>query len=438
MRVEAPEPSSAVPTTGRSMIEVTAAATAWAVWVVAMAVAVVGAAYGSASLGTERRLLEQTFVSPFAGVVITASYGSVGLLLRLQRPQVVIGWLFLGIGVAAGLSNLSWNYVWLGAASGSGIGPLGALDVAWLANTLFTPLWIALLLWLLLLFPTGHPVDRSWRPAVRLVPLICGALMICLALTPGPILLYPIFANPAALGGAAGRLASIATLLVIVAMLGFGVAALWSMVVRYRKGDESARRQLKWLVWGASFTVVGGIILIVTSAQTFDPGSIAIDASWLVFALASISLPVAALIAIVRDGLYDIDRLIVRTFVFGALTAILAGLYAASIRLFNAMFVGLTGESSEMALVLTTLVLATTLTPLKKRLESVAEHQLGKAAAVTHPIDNGASSLASGGPAISVQELDRRIEAIARRVTLEVVAGSPPDHEATRPTSRSA
>src|SRR5262249_36656667 len=69
---------------------------------------------------------------------------------------------------------------------------------------------------------------------------------------------------------------------------------------------------------------------------------------------------------------YDIDRVISRTFVYGALTAILAGLYAASIKLFTSFFVDVTRQSSDTALVLTTLVLATTFTPIKGWLEGVA------------------------------------------------------------------
>jgi hypothetical protein len=64
--------------------------------------------------------------------------------------------------------------------------------------------------------------------------------------------------------------------------------------------------------------------------------------------------------------------LINRTFVFGALTAVLAGLYAAGIRLFQVLFVAITGQESDGALVLTTLILATTFTPIKSRLEGIA------------------------------------------------------------------
>jgi hypothetical protein len=207
---------------------------------------------------------------------------------------------------------------------------------------------------------------------------------------------------------------------------------MWSLRVRYRLADPAERRQLKWFAWGSVVTVVGGAVLVVGALVVTDPRSRIVDLSWVIFAVASTTLPIAAVIAILRDRLYDIDLLISRTFVFGFLTAILAGLYSALIRLFNALFVGMTGESNEFALVLTTLILATTFTPIKKRLEEVAERRLAparSASAETATAAETAQAVADApdpvAPAtVDLDELDRRIEAIARRVSLEVVAAA--------------
>jgi hypothetical protein len=194
---------------------------------------------------------------------------------------------------------------------------------------------------------------------------------------------------------------------------------LWGLAVRYRRSGPIERRQLKWFAWGSVLTLAGGGALVVGALAVEEPGSRLTDLSWVVFAAASITLPVAALIAILREGLYDIDEIIGRTFVFGVLTAILAGVYAASIRLFNALFIGLTGEKSELALVLTTLVLATTFTPIKSRLEHIAGKRLRSPQAAPTVEIGALSDLPAGDP-----ELDRRIESIARMVSREVLAGS--------------
>jgi hypothetical protein len=132
--------------------------------------------------------------------------------------------------------------------------------------------------------------------------------------------------------------------------------------------------------------------------------------------------------AILRYRLYDIDRVISRTFVYGALTAILAGLYAASIKLFTSFFVDVTRQSSDTALVLTTLVLATTFTPIKGRLEGVAAswfrpahpHQASGAPAGNEggSAERSGVAAASGAPS---DDLDARIAAIAETVARRIV-----------------
>jgi hypothetical protein len=89
--------------------------------------------------------------------------------------------------------------------------------------------------------------------------------------------------------------------------------------------------------------------------------------------LALAAFPVAAGIAILKYRLYDIDLLINRTLVYVPLTGILAGLYAASIALFQKLFVGITGEKSDAAIVITTLILASSFTPIKNSLQSTVD-----------------------------------------------------------------
>ena len=129
-----------------------------------------------------------------------------------------------------------------------------------------------------------------------------------------------------------------------------------------------------------------GIFVLVDTGLT--PGGQAQTLAWLLFSAAAIFVPVAAMIAILRHRLYEIDRIIGRTFVYGALTAILAGLYSAGIQLFTWFFKELTGQSSDGALVLTTLVLATTFTPIKRRLERIAAARLQEPAEVPVSINS--------------------------------------------------
>ena len=80
-------------------------------------------------------------------------------------------------------------------------------------------------------------------------------------------------------------------------------------------------------------------------------------------------LPIAVGIAILRYRLYDIDIVIQRTLVYVPLTALLAGIYAASIGISQRLFIAVTGNSSDGAIVLSTLILATTFTPIKNAIQ---------------------------------------------------------------------
>ncbi len=122
----------------------------------------------------------------------------------------------------------------------------------------------------------------------------------------------------------------------------------------------------------------------------------------------------ATAIGVMRYGLYEIDALIDRTFVFGALTAVLAGLYAAGIRFFQGIFVGLTGQESDGALVLTTLVLATTFTPIKQRLEAIVARRYQKE-------PSGEAALEPSAPAAVAAPSPARGDANLRKLIREMV-----------------
>ena len=402
---------------------------AWAAWILAVVSGAIGAVYTSAEQASGHPLLPQSPVSGIAGTAIAIAYGSVGLMLVLRRPGLIVGWLFLGIGVVAGVSNYAWGYVGLGGSQDSPPGPLAVIDVAWMLNALTFMAWASLAIPLLLLFPDGRPLDRSWRNVVAGAVVVPIVLALGLAIEPGRLRLFETFDNPYAVTGSLEPLVGIAIDLALAGLLALGGLAVWSLVLRYRRADAIERRQLRWFAWGGVLTMIGGVVIVLT-ALVAEADTRVVDLSWVLFAFASITLPVAALIAILRERLYDIDRLISRTFVFGLLTAILAGLYSALIRLFNALFVDVTGQSNEFALVLTTLILATTFTPIKKRLEEIADRRfrVPTDAAVSAPLSDEVPDLAPArGPSagsMSVDDFDRRIEVIARRVARDVLAES--------------
>ncbi len=165
-----------------------------------------------------------------------------------------------------------------------------------------------------------------------------------------------------------------AFLALAVGMFGASSAA---QIYRYRRlSDRRQRQQTRWVVFGVTVTLVVGIASYIP--RQFDPvfadnGS---DATLLYnlstltgMYLAILFTPLTMGISMLRYRLWDIDTLILRTLVYVPLTAVLAGVYSASITLFQKAFITFTGDKSDAAIVITTLVLATTFTPIKNALQ---------------------------------------------------------------------
>jgi hypothetical protein len=85
--------------------------------------------------------------------------------------------------------------------------------------------------------------------------------------------------------------------------------------------------------------------------------------------------PVAMGLAILRYGLYEIDLIINRTLVYGSLTATLAGVYLGGVVLLQYAFRTLTGEGSQLAVVVSTLVIAALFVPLRRRIQSFIDRR---------------------------------------------------------------
>ena len=135
-----------------------------------------------------------------------------------------------------------------------------------------------------------------------------------------------------------------------------------SLVFRYRRAGGVERQQLKW------FAYVAVLFVGTNVSQFFYEPPYTWDA--LVEVVTIVGLYVAVAIAILKYRLYDIDRIINRTLVYGSLTAMLVSLYFVVIVLLQRLFVFLTGQQSTLAVVASTLLIAALFTPLRRRIQS--------------------------------------------------------------------
>jgi hypothetical protein len=300
-------------------------------------------------------------------VLAFSAFMGVGALIVAHRPGNAIGWIFSGIGLLAVTGALAQEYAYYVYTTRSGSLP-GAVMATWYASWTWYPTLALALLFTPLLFPSGRPPSPRWRPVAwlaggaTLATVLLAALQPRLELHQARTVPNPI--GVAALGGPEEGAVGAALLNLLSALV---IAAIGSLVIRFRRSRGDERQQLKW------FTYAGALQPLILLADFLPPGL-----SNLAFAVVIAFLPVAAGIAILRHRLYEIDRLINRTLVYGLVTALLAGVYIGLVFLFGNLLNPADG-SSELAVAASTLAVAALFQPLRRRVQAMVDRRFNRA-----------------------------------------------------------
>jgi hypothetical protein len=300
----------------------------------------------------------------FAGF---SAFMIVGALIVAHRPGNAIGWIFSAIALLAFTGQLAGQYAIYAYATRPGSLP-GATLAAWYASW---PWFLVLALSLVftpLLFPTGRLLSPRWRPVAWLVGVIAAVLTALASLrtelwaAPGQVIANPI--GVAAVGNPEESPVALVLigLLVVLAAVAFG-----SLVLRFRRSRGEERQQLKWFTYAAALVPLS----VAGDALPAVVGDLAID-------VPIVLLPVAAGIAILHHRLYDIDRLINRTLVYGLLTALLAGVYAGAVLGLGQLFGGVTGDPPSWAVAGATLAVAAVFQPARRRIQAVVDRRFNR------------------------------------------------------------
>jgi hypothetical protein len=294
------------------------------------------------------------------------AYSVIGALVASRHPRNPVGWTLCGLSLYAGLIALAEGYAEYFLAGEGGSRGWGEA-AAWFANWSWAPFVLVPPTLLLLYFPDGRLPSRRWR----LVPW-CAGLGITLftfsvAVEPRSLQDYPSVVNPYSIEGPVFRLVIdlVSAPLVLVGIL----ASAASVVVRFRRATSVERQQIKWFTFAGCLLVAAIIVGSVISYWSEDAANALILVGLL-------GLPVALGAAILRYRLYDIDVVINRTLVYVTLTATLALVYFGSVVLLQRAFVFLTGEGSQLTVVVSTLTIAALFVPLKRRLQNLIDRRL--------------------------------------------------------------
>jgi hypothetical protein len=324
---------------------------AWGLWGLAVALLVAA------------MVLAPWLILGYVGVlaVLSLAFLTVGAFLAGRRPGNAVGWLLGGWGMVMAFSALTGAYVDRGLVHDPGSLP-GPEWAAWAEAVVWHPAF-SLLVFLLLLFPSGRLPSRRWRPFALFTVAVYGTLSLSAALSPGAIeLYYPEAASPVRLPVAG--LADTVFGWLLGGQLLVLATALVSLVGRLRRARGEERQQVKWFV----YTVVTVVLVFVTT-------TLALGAGYL-FPLFGL-IPVSVAIAVFKYRLYEIDRLINRTLVYGLLTALLVGVYASLVFLLGGVLDPVTGESS-LAVAAATLAVAALFQPARRRLQALVDRRFNR------------------------------------------------------------
>jgi hypothetical protein len=344
----------------------TARMTAWVAW---------GAWAILAGLAILLQVVSRGGISAAAwGVLPLGGFMTVGAVVVSRQPRNTVGWLCCVAGFVGTVGGFAEEYARYALGSQAGSLP-GGLVTAWL------PLWVGAL-WvglvftlLLLLFPTGRLPSPRWRPVAWASVASVAAGCAVLAVTPGPMAQVPGQPNnPLGIENAAAALDRIEALLnVCLALLVLVCAA--SVVVRFRRAGGVERQQLKWFAYGA-----GQLALLLGSGLGLSGlwERVPQGVSDLLFAISFALIPVAIGIAILRYRLYDIDRLIRRTLVYGLLSALLAAVYAGLVLGSGQLFGQVGAEPPSWAVAGATLAAAALFQPARRRIQQAVDRRFNR------------------------------------------------------------
>ena len=300
-------------------------------------------------------------------VLLTPAFGvlaGVGTLLWRRRPENAIGPILLGLALLVTASIVS-DGVTAPYEDQTDLG-LGVRLLVWFDEwTIF--LWFGLVgLLLPLLFPDGRLPSRRWRP-VLWVGLALVGLSVVGAMF-GASVDEEWVHNPLEIGGPVGEALDVAAAASGPAFVVVVLIALASVVIRFRRARGVERQQLKWFGYAIGLLLTGLAAAAISEGIGWEPLG---NVGWTVFLGSLIfGMPLAIAFAVLRYRLYDIDLVIRRTLVYGALTVTLAAAYLATV-----LLVGLAIGRSGFAVAVSTLAVAALFSPARARIQAAVDQR---------------------------------------------------------------
>ena len=330
---------------------------AWSLWLITFGFCAAGLVV---TLVVTRPLTAAVLADGAAfALVFPLGYATIGLVLGLRRPANPIGWLFAASGLVWSLTIpidpwvnqliLDHRPLPLAAQLGALVGEFNWAPAVALGITLPA-----------LLVPDGRLRSRRWRPVAAAA--VAGPIMGMVggSLLPGQLeeTVLPID-NPFGLAGVAGTVAAVVGFSGLGLWVASMLAALVSLVLRFRASRGTERQQLRWVVAGAAGAVAGLLVGMAGVVVTY---------------FAVLCVPVGVPVAVLRYRLWDLDRLVSRTVTYAVVTALLVLPYLLILPAATRLFEG----SGSLAVAAVTLAAAALFQPLRRRVQDLVDRRFNR------------------------------------------------------------
>jgi signal transduction histidine kinase len=305
------------------------------------------------------------WVSTPLTLVTVVAFSTLGALIVSRHPRNAVGWQYCAIGLLTIVERFATYYASYTLWARPGSLP-GGLAAAWLQNWIWAVLIGLYIVFLPMVFPTGRLLSSRWRPVGWLGVGVVASVALAAAFHPGSLYnhLAPAqIANPVGIGSPSDLATTLAGLPFGLLLLIIPISAT-SLLLRWRRAHGEERIQVKWFAFVgvilAGLFIVQSLVRYILLISTPTEEAL-FGITW---GLALASLPLATGLAILNYRLYDIDLLINRTLVYGALTAVVVGVYVLVVGALGVLF---QASGSILASLLATGIVALLFQPLRDR-----------------------------------------------------------------------
>jgi hypothetical protein len=333
---------------------------AWALCVLSVTLALASVALASFN---GENLLELVANHHAIGMLNALVLPLIGALIVVGDRRHLLAWLLMLAGAFLAVYNLAAQYAPLALGLTLRRLSLPGGDLAsWLTSWTNVPGIVILAAFLILLFPDGRPPSRRWRPLAwaGAMILVIPTTILAVGYWPlrGPQLITQEGSQPPLVGAMFWTAFQGALLL--------GAISVVALVLRFRHAGAAQRQQIKWFTYGAALSIP---LSLFPEARPYGP--------YLEF-LGTVLLLAGLGIGIFRYRLWDIDRLVNRTLVYGLLTATLGAVYVGLVLVLGQLFGGIGTETPSWAVAGATLAVAALFQPARRRIQQTVDRRFNR------------------------------------------------------------